>query len=58
MHFMRHIRDFFQVTFKIEEFRDKSISFSDEEKETQAGAEKLVLTCVGIGYSNISKGQI
>lgn len=58
MHFLRHMRDFFQVTFKIEEYRDKSISISDEEKETRTGAEKLILTCVGIGYSNISKGQI
>lgn len=58
MHFLRHMRDFFQVTFKIEEYRDKSISISDEEKETRTGAEKLILTCVGIGYSNISKGEM
>ncbi|KAK7087093.1 rRNA-processing endoribonuclease [Halocaridina rubra] len=63
IHFLRHIRDFFQVTFKIDEYQDNADLFSDgdkeaEEKEFRCGEKKLVLTCVGIGYTNVSKGQI
>lgn len=59
MHFLRHLRDFFQVTFRIDEHRDNSIKFSEEEVEdvSRTGAQKLLLTCVGVGYTNISKGQ-
>ncbi|KAG7177396.1 RNA 3'-terminal phosphate cyclase-like 2 [Homarus americanus] len=57
MHFLRHLRDFFQVTFKIDEYKEKNFSFSDEVSEARTGASKLLLTCIGVGYSNISKGQ-
>nr|XP_045619769.1 RNA 3'-terminal phosphate cyclase-like protein [Procambarus clarkii] len=57
MHFLRHLRDFFQVTFKIDEYKEKNFSFSDETPETRTGADKLLLTCIGVGYANISKGQ-
>ncbi|KAK8720798.1 hypothetical protein OTU49_013098 [Cherax quadricarinatus] len=55
MHFLRHLRDFFQVTFKIDEYKEKFTS--DEMPESKTGADKLLLTCVGVGYTNISKGQ-
>ncbi|XP_071542585.1 RNA 3'-terminal phosphate cyclase-like protein [Panulirus ornatus] len=58
MHLLRHLRDFFQVTFKIDEYAEKSFSFSDEATERKLGAPKLLLTCIGTGYTNISKGQI
>lgn len=48
--YMRHIRDFFQVMFKVEPKR-----VSEEEEELKLGGEKLLLTCVGVGYSNLSK---
>ncbi|XP_050311901.1 probable RNA 3'-terminal phosphate cyclase-like protein [Anthonomus grandis grandis] len=48
--FLRHIREFFGVTFKIEHFQ--------EEEREGTGAGKVLLTCVGIGYSNISKRTI
>ncbi|KAI7813442.1 RNA 3'-terminal phosphate cyclase-like protein [Triplophysa rosa] len=45
--FLRHIRDFFQIMFKIEPQKP-----GDEER---TGGEKVLMTCVGVGYSNISK---
>lgn len=45
--FLRHIRDFFQIMFKIEVQKP----LEDERK----GGDKVLITCVGVGYSNISK---
>ena len=28
---------------------------TDEEEELKTGGDKLILTCVGVGYSNVSK---
>ncbi|XP_076032788.1 RNA terminal phosphate cyclase 1 [Oratosquilla oratoria] len=55
MHFLQHIRDFFNVTFKIDEYVEKGVL--DEEEQSRTGAGKLLLTCVGVGYTNIGKGQ-
>lgn len=49
--FLRHLKEFFGVTFKLENF------VSDEEVSAN-GSEKVSLTCVGIGYTNISKRTI
>ncbi|XP_029469463.1 RNA 3'-terminal phosphate cyclase-like protein isoform X2 [Rhinatrema bivittatum] len=43
--FLRHLRSFFQIMFKIE----------TKSHEELKGGEKFLLTCVGIGYSNLSK---
>lgn len=57
--FLRHIRDFFQVTFNIKadkKPRAPSSGDADEEgEELRIGADKLILTCVGVGYANVSK---
>ncbi|XP_076139851.1 RNA 3'-terminal phosphate cyclase-like protein isoform X1 [Alosa pseudoharengus] len=45
--FLRHVRDFFQIMFKIE-------TKSPDEEESKGG-EKVLMTCVGAGYTNISK---
>uniref|UniRef100_A0A8C5FN08 RNA terminal phosphate cyclase like 1 n=1 Tax=Gadus morhua TaxID=8049 RepID=A0A8C5FN08_GADMO len=45
--FLRHIRDFFQIMFKME----AKPPLEDERK----GGEKVLMTCVGVGFSNISK---
>ncbi|XP_047425944.1 RNA 3'-terminal phosphate cyclase-like protein isoform X2 [Mugil cephalus] len=45
--FLRHIRDFFQIMFKIEVKKP----LEDERK----GGDKVMMTCVGVGYSNLSK---
>ncbi|KAJ8915742.1 hypothetical protein NQ315_004554 [Exocentrus adspersus] len=49
--FLRHLKEFFGVTFKLENH------LSDEECEG-TGSDKVSLTCVGIGCSNISKRTI
>ncbi|TNN70739.1 RNA 3'-terminal phosphate cyclase-like protein [Liparis tanakae] len=45
--FLRHIKDFFQIMFKIEVQKP----LEDERK----GGDKVLMTCVGVGYSNINK---
>lgn len=45
--FLRHIRDFFQIMFKI----DVQKTLDDERK----GGDKVLMTCVGVGYSNLNK---
>ncbi|XP_066516378.1 RNA 3'-terminal phosphate cyclase-like protein [Hoplias malabaricus] len=45
--FLRHIRDFFQIMFKIETQK------ADEDE--QKGGDKVLMTCVGVGYTNLSK---
>ena len=48
--FLRHIRDFFGVVFKVQ-----SIS-KDESDETMTGCNtQILLSCTGVGYSNINK---
>ncbi|KAM4634697.1 RNA 3'-terminal phosphate cyclase-like protein [Polymixia lowei] len=45
--FLRHIRDFFQILFKIET--------QEPLEEERKGGEKVLMTCVGVGFSNINK---
>ncbi|XP_001604756.1 probable RNA 3'-terminal phosphate cyclase-like protein [Nasonia vitripennis] len=45
--FLRDLRDFFGITFKLENVKD--------EDETNAEQNQVLLTCVGIGYSNLSR---
>jgi RNA 3'-terminal phosphate cyclase-like protein len=48
--FLRHLRDFFGVVFKVQ-----SLS-KDEEDETMTGCDThILLSCIGVGYSNVSK---
>ena len=48
--FLRHFRDFFGVSFKLETFQGKEI---DEEEDLQLGADKVLLTCVGANFKNV-----
>lgn len=58
MHFLRHLKDFFHVTFKIDEYKEeRTIEEDSHLAERSTGAAKLLLTCVGVGYTNIGKGQ-
>ncbi|KAG7477066.1 hypothetical protein MATL_G00089360 [Megalops atlanticus] len=45
--FLRHIRDFFQIMFKMETQK--------QEEDSQKGGDKVLMTCVGAGFTNISK---
>uniref|UniRef100_A0A2P2I5U9 RNA 3'-terminal phosphate cyclase-like protein n=1 Tax=Hirondellea gigas TaxID=1518452 RepID=A0A2P2I5U9_9CRUS len=66
MYMLRHIRDFFSVTFKIdrhepEESIDLDEDGDDDEdmsKKRALGADKVLLTCVGTGFVNFSKGNL
>lgn len=48
--FLRHMRDFFRIMFKVE--------VEDAKDDLKVGAEKISITCVGIGYSNLNKTTI
>lgn len=49
---LQHLRDFFAVTFKLSHYD------TDDDDNRICGASKVLLTCVGIGYTNISKRVI
>lgn len=51
INFLQHLHEFFGITFKIE-----PVEQADD--EIVAGANKVSLTCVGIGYTNLSKRTI
>ncbi len=48
INFLKHLKDFFEVVFKFE-------NFNDEDDALNIGAEKILHTCVGVGYVNLSK---
>ncbi|KAH8240399.1 hypothetical protein KR038_001409 [Drosophila bunnanda] len=50
VHFLQHLRDFFSITFKLE-----NPEAEDDEEEDVRGAQKVLMACVGIGYTNINK---
>ncbi|XP_059618726.1 probable RNA 3'-terminal phosphate cyclase-like protein [Phlebotomus argentipes] len=54
IHFLQHLREFFSITFKLENHTDAEEE-DDEASESPATAPKILMTCVGIGYSNINK---
>ncbi|KAF0288258.1 RNA 3'-terminal phosphate cyclase-like protein [Amphibalanus amphitrite] len=48
--FLRHLRDSFQTVFRIE-----NVIPTEEEEDLNTGGGKLTLTCLGAGFSNLSK---
>ncbi|KAI9589656.1 probable RNA 3'-terminal phosphate cyclase-like protein [Glossina fuscipes] len=57
VHFLRHLRDFFSITFKLENPEPEDED-EGEDDSLPPGAQKVLLTCVGIGYCNISRRVI
>ncbi|OQR67702.1 RNA 3'-terminal phosphate cyclase protein-like [Tropilaelaps mercedesae] len=51
--FLRHLRDFFGITFKIGQ--DKVLAADDDQDALRLGGDKVLLTCLGVGYLNLSK---
>ncbi|XP_063962622.1 RNA 3'-terminal phosphate cyclase-like protein isoform X2 [Lytechinus pictus] len=49
--FLRHLKDFFQVMFKMEVLP----SDVDEDGSRRSGGDKVLLTCIGAGFTNLSK---
>jgi RNA 3'-terminal phosphate cyclase-like protein len=50
VHFLRQLKDAFQVVFKLETLEEQP-----EDEELNMGADKVKLTCVGVGFTNLSK---
>ncbi|GAB6026640.1 rRNA-processing endoribonuclease [Chamberlinius hualienensis] len=50
--FLRHINDFFQVMFKLD------VQTQSQDQTLKTGTEKILLTCAGVNYTNLSKPTI
>ena len=57
VHFLRHLKDSFQVVFRLETFNSSPTGEPDPDldEELNMGANKVVATCVGVGFTNLSK---
>ncbi|CAH2244551.1 jg11671 [Pararge aegeria aegeria] len=53
--FLQHLKEFFGVMFKLEVLRTEDDDDSSDDEEKVITAQKIKMTCVGIGYVNISK---
>ena len=56
MQFLRQMRDFFQLTYKIESKEQDLQESDDSGQELSLKRQIVTLSCVGVGYSNFSKG--
>lgn len=54
INFLQLIREFLGVTFKLEDFKDEEA----DEDEVDQSSNKVIMTCVGIGYSNIARRNL
>lgn len=57
---MRHMKDFFQLMYKIE-VKEDDLELAEDVEEVDGERESVTrqvvtLSCVGIGFSNYSKG--
>ena len=60
VHFLRHLKDSFQSVFKLETYKpslsgETGDSDLNDDEEFHMGADKVVATCVGVGFTNLSK---
>lgn len=55
VHFLRHLKDFFETVFKLESQKSQTDDEDDEDENLRMGADKVLATGVGIGYTNLSK---
>ena len=68
MQFLRHMREFFQLTYKVETTQEElQVDSKEREGEDDDGEsdsehvfsrETVTLSCVGVGYSNFGKGIV
>jgi hypothetical protein len=65
MQYLRYLKQFFKIMFKIENAKElpTNVNESDEEKddsdeEIRTGCPKILITAVGIGYHNLTKTLI
>ncbi|KRY68969.1 RNA 3'-terminal phosphate cyclase-like protein, partial [Trichinella pseudospiralis] len=58
VHFLRHMKDFLGVVFKIESY-DPLKGKSAEDQKLEIGCrDKVKLTCVGVGFGNLNKALL
>ena len=50
--FLRHLKEFFGVMFKIQAQQ------SDDDSSVAGGESKILISCVGAGYTNINKTMV
>ena len=50
--FLRHLRDFFQVLFKMDVTKRDG---DDDDADLRLGADKILMTCAGAGFKNLNK---
>ena len=71
MQYLRYLKQFFQIMFKVEHSKDVPVPLADDsegeeeptpnsdtEDELRTGGSKLLVTAVGIGYHNLTKTLI
>lgn len=54
IHFLQHLREFFTITFKLDNPKAADYGGVDDD-DMLPGANKVLLTCVGVGYTNMNK---
>jgi RNA 3'-terminal phosphate cyclase-like protein len=52
---LRHTKDFLQLMFKLETYSSAEEQEEAEGARLRIGADKVLLTCVGVGFTNLSK---
>jgi RNA 3'-terminal phosphate cyclase-like protein len=52
---LRHIKEFLELTFKLESSQSNTDYNEDIENEYKTGSKKIIATCIGIGFTNLSK---
>lgn len=56
IHFLQHLREFFNMTFKLDNPQQPEEGDADDAAgDRLPGANKVLMACVGIGYVNMSK---
>ena len=63
VHFLRHLKDTFQSVFKLETYNSSHVigvnenncTTEQDDEDLRMGADKVVATCVGVGFTNLSK---
>ncbi|KAL7639125.1 UNVERIFIED_CONTAM: hypothetical protein RMT77_010659 [Armadillidium vulgare] len=58
INFLKHIKDFFGVSFKIDPYKEQFTGVDDDTSDLNLGSPKFIFSCMGVGYTNISKPQL
>jgi len=49
------MKDFMQIMFKLETYESEEEQEGGDDGGLRIGADKVLLTCVGLGFTNLSK---